>query len=84
MRFGVSKVPWSIGMFLRKRSAITPEPPFAKWFKGGQTNLCFNAVDRHLKDRADQNALICVSSETGLRRPTRSWSSRALFSKLRK
>jgi len=40
-------------------------PPFAKWFKGGQTNLCFNAVDRHLKDRADQNALICVSSETG-------------------
>jgi propionyl-CoA synthetase len=43
-------------------------PPFAKWFKGGQTNLCFNAVDRHLKDRADQNALICVSSETGLER----------------
>jgi len=42
------------------------QPPFAKWFKGGQTNLCFNAVDRHLKDRADQNALICVSSETGL------------------
>jgi len=40
-------------------------PPFAKWFKGGQTNLCFNAVDRHLKDRANQSALICVSSETG-------------------
>ena len=43
-------------------------PPFTKWFKGGQTNLCFNAVDRHLKDRAHQNALICVSSETGLER----------------
>jgi len=40
-------------------------PPFANWFKGGQTNLCFNAVDRHLKDRANQSALICVSSETG-------------------
>jgi propionyl-CoA synthetase len=39
-------------------------PPFAKWFVGGQTNLCHNAVDRHLKDRADQNALIFVSSET--------------------
>jgi propionyl-CoA synthetase len=39
-------------------------PPFAKWFKGGETNLCHNAVDRHLKDRADQNALIFVSTET--------------------
>src|SRR5438477_2716791 len=40
-------------------------PPFARWFVGGQTNLCHNAVDRHLKDRPDQNALIFVSSETG-------------------
>lgn len=39
-------------------------PPFAKWFVGGTTNLCFNAVDRHLKDRADQAALIFVSTET--------------------
>ncbi|WP_367846657.1 propionate--CoA ligase [Rhodoferax sp. WC2427] len=40
-------------------------PPFAKWFVGGTTNLCHNAVDRHLADRADQRALIFVSSETG-------------------
>ena len=39
-------------------------PPFAKWFAGGQTNLCHNAVDRHLATRADQNALIFVSTET--------------------
>jgi propionyl-CoA synthetase len=39
-------------------------PPFAKWFVGGTTNLCHNAVDRHLKDRAQQNALIFVSTET--------------------
>jgi len=39
-------------------------PPFAKWFKGGETNLCHNAVDRHLATRADQNALIFVSTET--------------------
>ena len=39
-------------------------PPFARWFVGGQTNLCHNAVDRHLKDRAEQNALIFVSTET--------------------
>jgi propionyl-CoA synthetase len=39
-------------------------PPFAKWFVGGTTNLCHNAVDRHLKDRPEQAALIFVSTET--------------------
>ena len=39
-------------------------PPFAKWFVGGTTNLCHNAVDRHLRDRAEQAALIFVSTET--------------------
>ncbi len=40
------------------------KPPFARWYLGGQTNLCHNAVDRHLATRADQNALIWVSTET--------------------
>ena len=40
------------------------KPPFADWYVGGQTNLCHNAVDRHLADRADQAALIYVSTET--------------------
>ena len=39
-------------------------PPFTRWFVGGTTNLCHNAVDRHLKERADQPALIWVSTET--------------------
>jgi propionyl-CoA synthetase len=39
-------------------------PPFTRWFVGGTTNLCHNAVDRHLKARADQPALIYVSTET--------------------
>ena len=39
-------------------------PPFAKWFVGGTTNLCHNAVDRHLITRPDQPALIAVSTET--------------------
>jgi propionyl-CoA synthetase len=39
-------------------------PPFARWFVGGTTNLCYNAVDRHLEERADQSALIYVSTET--------------------
>jgi propionyl-CoA synthetase len=37
--------------------------PFVRWFPGGETNLCHNAVDRHLKERADQNALVWVSTE---------------------
>ncbi|MFM2274479.1 MAG: hypothetical protein RL211_351 [Pseudomonadota bacterium] len=40
------------------------DPPFSRWFVGGTTNLCHNAVDRHLRDRADQAALIFVSTET--------------------
>jgi propionyl-CoA synthetase len=39
-------------------------PPFARWFVGGQTNLCFNAVDRWLPTQADKPALIHVSTET--------------------
>ena len=38
-------------------------PPFARWFVGGTTNLCHNAVDRHLAERANQNALVWVSTE---------------------
>jgi propionyl-CoA synthetase len=39
-------------------------PPFAKWFVGGKTNLCHNAVDRHLAARDEQRALIYISTET--------------------
>jgi propionyl-CoA synthetase len=42
------------------------KPPFAHWFEGGLTNLCHNAVDRHLAERADQPALIYVSTETNI------------------
>lgn len=40
-------------------------PPFRRWFAGGETNLCYNAVDRHLAERGEQLALVAVSSETG-------------------
>ncbi|MDD4887667.1 MAG: AMP-binding protein, partial [Thiomonas sp.] len=42
--------------------------PFAAWFVGGLTNLCHNAVDRHLAERSEQAALVYVSSETGQER----------------
>jgi len=28
------------------------------WFEGGKTNICFNAVDRHLKERSNEIAYI--------------------------
>lgn len=43
-------------------------PPFRRWFVGGETNLCYNAVDRHLVDRPDQLALVAVSTETNVTR----------------
>lgn len=44
------------------------KPPFAKWFVGGKTNLCYNAVDRHLKDRSHQSAIVYVSTETNTKK----------------
>lgn len=51
-------------------------PPFAKWFVGGETNLCYNAIDRHLVTRAEQNALIWISSEV---EQQRAFTYRQLF-----
>jgi propionyl-CoA synthetase len=51
-------------------------PPFARWFVGGETNLCHNALDRHLASRADQNALVWISTEVD---QTRSFTFRQLF-----
>jgi len=39
-------------------------PPFAKWFVGGKTNLCHNAVDRHAATRPNDRALVYISTET--------------------
>ena len=51
------------------------QPPFARWFVGGETNLCHNAVDRHLATRGDQPALIWISTEVDA---TRSFTYREL------
>ena len=52
------------------------KPPFAKWFVGGETNLCYNAIDRHLATRPDQRALVWISSET---EQTRTYTYRDMF-----
>jgi propionyl-CoA synthetase len=54
-------------------------PPFAKWFVGGETNLCYNALDRHLATRGDQKALIYISTETD---QTRAYTYRDLYAEV--
>src|SRR5438105_3949197 len=51
-------------------------PPFARWFVGGETNLCHNALDRHLATRGDQKALVWISTEVD---QTRSFTFKELF-----
>src|ERR1700704_2572273 len=43
-------------------------PPFARWFVGGRTNLCHNALDRHIAARGDQDALVWISTEVDQRK----------------
>ncbi|MGI8549426.1 MAG: AMP-binding protein, partial [Dehalococcoidia bacterium] len=33
-------------------------PPFAKWYVGGKTNISYNCLDRHLETRGDKPAII--------------------------
>ncbi|MBT4934050.1 MAG: propionyl-CoA synthetase [Rhodospirillaceae bacterium] len=41
-------------------------PPFYRWFTGGELNTCYNALDRHVESgRGDQAALIYDSPVTG-------------------
>ena len=41
-------------------------PPFYKWFVGGELNTCYNCLDRHVEGgRGDQAALIYDSPVTG-------------------
>tara|TARA_B110000438_G_scaffold28289_1_gene27296 strand:- start:993 stop:2969 length:1977 start_codon:yes stop_codon:yes gene_type:complete len=38
---------------------------FVKWFSGGKTNITVNCIDRHLKDRGDQTAILWEGNEPG-------------------
>ncbi len=41
-------------------------PPFYRWFSGGEMNTCYNALDYHVEEgRGDQTALIYDSPVTG-------------------
>src|SRR5438270_5500309 len=54
-------------------------PPFARWFVGGETNLCHNAIDRHLAARGEQKALVWISTEVD---QTRTFTYRELHAEV--
>ena len=56
-------------------------PPFYRWFTGGEVNTCYNTVDRHVEEgRGDQPALIYDTPITGA--PTRKITYRELQHKV--
>jgi len=44
------------------------KPPYAKWFSDGTTNICYNAVDRHVKSWRKNKAAIIWEGEEGEQR----------------
>lgn len=56
-------------------------PPFSKWYVGGETNLCHNAIDRHLAARGEQKALVWISTEVDR---TRSFTYRELHAEVQR
>ena len=57
-------------------------PPFYRWFVGGETNTCYNALDRHVEaGHGDRPALIYDSPVTGT---TRTYTTRELRDRVAK
>ena len=44
--------------------------PFSKWFTGAKTNVSYNCLDRHLKDKANKIALIWIGENEEKRKLT--------------
>jgi acetyl-CoA synthetase len=53
-----SRVDWFEPYDTVKNVSYDPHHVSIKWYEGGTTNACYNAVDRHLEARGDQTALI--------------------------
>ena len=48
-----------IHWFKKWDSVLEWQPPKAKWFSGGMTNIAYNCLDRHLENgRADKTAIV--------------------------
>ena len=48
------------------KKVVEFEPPDARWFIGGRTNLCYNCLDRHVEaDRGNEVALVWEGEPIG-------------------
>ena len=46
--------------FEKWAKAYEEKQPYFKWFVNGKTNICFNALDRHLENKGNKPAIIWV------------------------
>ena len=58
------ELPW----FRRWDRTFVWEPPTFRWFDGGMTNLCWNALDHHVKTGRGAQAALIALNERGERR----------------
>ena len=49
-KFAEERLHW----FSKWSQTLEWDPPFAKWFVGGKTNMSYNCVDRHLATAAQE------------------------------
>lgn len=59
-----AKLPW----FRHWDTTLEWEPPTFRWFSGGQTNLSYNALDRHVERGWGGHAALIAHDERGDRR----------------
>lgn len=52
------RLDWTTPYTKVKNTSFDPDNVSIKWYEDGRLNVCYNCVDRHLKDRADQVAII--------------------------
>ena len=52
-----------IDWFKEFETAYREDSPYFHWFEGGETNICYNALDRHLPEKKDKEAIIWVPED---------------------
>ena len=50
----------NITWFKKYEKVLEWNEPFSKWFVGGKTNVSYNCLDRHLKEKGNKTALIWI------------------------
>ena len=60
-----AKIAKEIKWFKKWKKVREWDPPFAKWFVGGQTNISYNCLDRHISTARKNKAAIIWEGESG-------------------